>query len=660
VLVEWAEFGNRNFRPQIVAFLTTGTFPARQYEPFSVCDPQEAKEAIRIIPDLAKDPRYNLDTIRLKARKAYSGDFLASSSQGADFILDRDSTLQNRAGNEFKLRDSDQTSILQTINEFVSSGAGFYRRGLIRRNAFNLLPDLLLSVKDREPGMIGSKTIEDVLYEKTKDIQNEDGIWSTVLVDQIDPASSAFSILTNFGFIDSTGKVTLPDQTDPIYPFVVTSDGRRQSYIVHGTHDKRFDETDECYVEDRSDIFHTHNGVMSVTEEGDGIQVDNLLKRVFIEDVKGTVVGNDPFSDAGRALYSRILSMSMFKSNDDMESPQAELFAVDTAQEPSQADTIALARLFRISPPIDDAVEYVFAVTKEGRVFWNVPAARGSMQSVDVNTIGGVKAFLGANSDRVSLNLRTLGGVKLDLGSFKDDSSDGEDSVSVDVTYRGKVKTTYAGLQGRETVISGTEYVSVGGSHVISAGSGQVIMCGGVSALEAEGARRNIGTGGYVLRSLGSYDITCLDKASESFARLRITTTYTGCTKMTVAGVDSTTVVAGTHSTTVVAGAYAVTVGAGTLTMTAGGAVSVTSGGATAITSGGAITMNATGAISSLAAGVNMMASGSMALVQAPMVKIGMSVVGNVVTGVMGPPIPSLDYITGIPLMGMPTCLIGP
>jgi len=659
VLIQWKKYDSRNFQPYIVGFMTAGTFPARHYEPFSTCDPEDAKEALALDPELAFDPRYRLDVIRLKMRKAYSGDFLASSSAGADFLLDKDATVQNRAGNEFKLRDSDQTAVLQTLNEFVSSAAGLYRRGLIRRNAYNLLPDLMLSAADRDYGRIGSKSVDDVLADQTVTLTNSEGSWKTVLVTQIDPSSPAFSVLSEFGFVDSTGKVKIPDQSNPIYPFAVTADGRRQSYVVNGSHDLRWDQYDECYVEDRRELYHTHDGVMAVTEEGDGIQVDNPLKRIFIEDVFGTVVGNDPYTDPGRALYQRVLSMSMFNSVDDMEQPQAELFALDTAQEPSLADRTALARLFRIKCPTDDAKQYTFGITKEGRVLLNVPASREERQSIDLATAGGIKAFLGANSDRVSLNLKTTGGIKLDIGTFKDDSADDQDSVSVDVTFHGKIKTNYAGLQGRETIIAGTEYVSVGGSHVVIAGSGQVVMCGGVSALEAEGARRNLGTGGYALRSLGSYDITCLDKSSESFAKPRIITNYLGSAKLVVAGSDATLVVAGAHTTTVTTGAYAVTVGAGNLSLTCGTNLTLASGVNMSVIAGAAISQVAAGAHTTIAAGTNTMI-GTIAAVQAPVVKIGMTVVGCVMAGIPGPPAFAVDYVTGLPLLGIPTALIGP
>lgn len=663
VLVQWKQFGNRNFQPYIVGFMTAGTFPARHYEPYSTCDPQEAREALEAVPELADDPRYNLGIIRLKARKAYSGDFIASSSSGADFLLDRNATIQNRAGNEFRLRDSDQTAVLQTINEFTSSAAGYYRRGLIRRNAFNLLPDLMLSVPDRTPGMIGDKLIDEVLSEKNVTIENSNpSEWNAVLVDQIDPSSTAFETLKNFGFVDESGKVIdtiTKSQTDPIYPFVIVPDGRRQSYAVAGVQDLKYDETDECYVEDRADIFHTSNAVMSVTEEGDGIQIDNPSSRIFIEDVKGTVVGNDPFSDGGRELYKRILSIKMFDSEDPGANPRAELFPIDMTS-PSEAETIALARLFRVKCPADDAKQYTFGITKEGRVFLEVPCSSGDLQSIDLATSGGVRAFLGPNSERVSLNLKTQGGVKLDIGSFKDGSSDENDSVSVDVTLHGKIKTNYIGQQGRETIVNGTDYTSVGGSHVVIAGGGSVVAVGGTAALEAEGRRVNVGTGGYVLRSQGSYDLVCLDKASEAFAMTRTITHATGSMKTVLTGLESTMMISGVHTTTVAAGAYSVTVGAGNLSLASGIGANIAAGANVTLGAGGATTSVAGGSHTTVAGGINMMIGGIACGVQAPVVKIGTTIVGCVVAGVPGPPSPHFDFVTGLPILGQPTTFIGP
>ena len=117
--------------------------------------------------------------------------------------------------------------------------------------------------------------------------------------------------------------------------------------------------------------------------------------------------------------------------------------------------------------------------------------------------------------------------------------------------------------------------------------------------------------------------------------------------KTVVAGVDSTTVMVGSTTRNVVAGAgISDTVGAGNYSATVGAgnlSLSVAVGTAT-IFSGILSTVSST-------VMVNMMA---------PITKIGTAVVGSVVAGAPGPPSPHLDYLLGIPILGIPTVLIGP
>ena len=70
--------------------------------------------------------------------------------------------------------------------------------------------------------------------------------------------------------------------------------------------------------------------------------------------------------------------------------------------------------------------------------------------------------------------------------------------------------------------------------------------------------------------------------------------------------------------------------------------------------SAGAGTASMTGGVS---ASLN---SGVIASIGAPVTKIGLSTVGCVVAGVPGPPSPAFDYVTGLPLLGQATVLVGP
>jgi hypothetical protein len=663
VLLGWKRYDHRNYVPYILQVLTVGTFPAREYEPFSTVDPADAAEALSLHPELEDDPRINLGVVRLKARKGYSGDFIASSSSGSDFILDRDVLLTNRAGNEIRLRDADQTMVSQSVNVFESTSAGQYRRGLIKRNAFNLLPDLYTSGQ-AVYGEVDGVPLSDFIKSKTPDV-------GPFLVDSVKPGSPAYEKLLQFGLVNASGKVTFPnDPSDPFYPFVVTPDGQRISYIVQGEHSQSFAETDQCYVEDRKEVFHTHDGVMDVTEEGDGVQVDSP-SRVIIEDVLGTVVGNDPYTSAGRALYKRILTMRTFDSP-DQGAPSAfpKLEPVDTITSQTEADTKALARLFRVQSPTSSN-QYAFGITKEGRVFLHVPRSlTGTTEekgkSVDANLVGMLKAVIGSDDNsRTSIDLTTTGGIKAVIGAFKDPDPERGDTISVDLVVKGKIRTTYESPTGRENIIGGNDLRTLSGSSLDVVGGASIENVGGSKAVEATGISHNAGFGGYKLKSAGDVNETVLGRTECNYAQDRKTTLALSDTKIMIAGVDSTTILAGQIARTVASGsgiADTVTTGNFSSTVVTGNmSMSVASGNLSATVGTGNLALSAGGGNASVNSGISTIVSaGAVAQVTAPVVKIGATVVGGVVAGVPGPPGPHIDFMTGLPIFGIPTVTIGP
>lgn len=663
VLLGWKRYDQRNYVPYILQVLTVGTFPAREYEPFSTADPADAAEALSTYPELEDDPRINLGVIRLKARKGYSGDFIASSSSGSDLILDRDVLFTNRSGNEVRLRDSDQTVVVQAINIFESTSAGQIRRGLIKRNAFNLLPDLYIS---GQPvlGEVDGQSLKDFILEHTP-------AEGPFLVESVKPGTPAYDKLLEFGLIGTDGKTTFPnDPADPYYPFVVTPDGQRISYVVQGEHSQSFAETDQCYVEDRKEIFHVHDGVMDVTEEGDGVQVDSP-SRVIIEDVNGTVVGNDPYTDSGRALYKRILTMRVFDSPEQgSPSPFPKFEPVDTITGQVEADTKALARLFRVQSPTSSN-QYAFGVTKEGRVFLHVPRSlTGTTEekgkSVDANLMGMLKAVIGADDNsRTSIDLTTSGGIKAVIGSFKDPDPESGNTISVDLVVKGKIRVTYESPVGRENVIGGNDFRSVSGSNMDVVGGASVESVGGVKAVEASSITHNAGVGGYKFKSAGDANESILGKTERNYAQDRKTTLALNDTKILVAGVDSMQVLAGQITRTVASGGgiadtvttgnLASTVSTGNMSMTVG------TGNLSASVGTGNLALSAGGGNATFSSGVSsILSGGTVAQVVAPIVKLGASTVGGVVAGVPGPPGPHLDFMTGQPIFGMPTITIGP
>ncbi len=668
VIIGWRKYDDRAFSPYIIGFMTVGTFPGREYEPFSTADPDDIEEAISGAPLLADDPHLNLRTIRLKFRKIYSGDYMASASEGSDFLLDRNVILQNRAGNEYILRDSDQTAVLQVVNEFTSNASGYYRRGLIKRTSFNFLPDLALSgfdpsVDDYDEFISGKFSIS----------TDSDGNIVRALLTKIGKDSVAFSNLREFGLINSDGTPTEPIPTNPddlAYPFVVLSDGQRASYSVLGEHEHSLADTDQCYVEDRVEIKHTSDGMMAVTEEGDGVQIDQIPP-ILIEDVRGTVVGNDPYTEAGRALYGKVLTMRVFDSPFQTKpSPGPILEPVDTITNQTEANTKALCRLFKIQSPYSSN-QYVFGITKEGKVLLHIPmTTTGSVQekgkSIDANIIGLIKAIIGMDSNsKLSMDLRMQGGIKLDIGSFIDTSDkQNPQQVSVEMHLAGKIRTIYSGEQGRETLIGGSDFHSITGSKMDVVGGNKVENVGGSKAVEAFSITHNAGFGGKKNKCAGDYSNTVLGKTTELYAQLRNTTLALSDIKLMIAGIDSSTVLAGgiTRQVTVgtgitdsvVTGNVMSNVGTGNLLMSVGvGNIAASVGtGNLALTAGAGTATIAGGITSTIIAGV-------AASINAPIVKIGLSVAGSAVAGVPGPPGPHIDYITGIPILGIPTVTIG-
>jgi len=664
-IVQWRRYGAGTFAPYITEWMTVGTYTARDFAPFSVVDPADAEEVRRVAPELFDDPHLGLGVTRLKLRKAYSGDYLSQASDGGEVLLDRNAHMANRAGNEFELRDSDQTSVLQTVNELVNNAAGTYRRGLIRRSAYNLLPDLAIS---------GFNPSSDSFDQFTagKLTASDDGV--TTLVTKVEPGSSAYNKLLEFGLINPDGTpvdAVGSDPGDPVYPFVVLPDGQRVSYVVSGEHDQSFADTDQCYVEDRADLRHTSDGVMAVTEDGDGVQIDQVPP-IFIEDVKGTVVGNDPYTEPGRALYKRVLKMRLFDDPDQQSNAGSPSFLpADTTTSQTEADTQALARLFRVQSPTTSN-QYAFGVTKEGRVYLHVPKTRsGTAQergkSVDANILGLVKAVIGAdeNTGR-SLDLRTLGGVRAEIGTFQDFSNaSGPEQVSIDLVLHGKIRTTYAGTQGRETMVGGSDFRSVSGSTMDVTGGNSVRSVGGSEAVEASSITHNVGFGGYKLKSAGDVNQTVLGKTTEMYGQLRQSTFALSDTKTMLAGVDSQTVLAGGISRNVAAGTgISDTVGVGNLlssVATGNLGMTVGAGNLTATVGAGNLALSAGAGTATVTGGVSAtVASSALVNIASPVTKIGLSSVGNVVAGVPGPPSPHLDYVTGLPILGIPTVLIGP
>lgn len=325
---------------------------------------------------------------------------------------------------------------------------------------------------------------------------------------------------------------------------------------------------------------------------------------------------------------------------------------------------MAAAYLFKITPPrAASRNPFVAAVSKQGKLFLNVPASSNENYSsknvsAEVNLEGGLKAHFGANTpEKYSIHLTCDGGIFLDVGS----DATGQ---CITTNFRGAIKNIFRGgsnsvddvahsidVQGNaETHVSGTDIQVVKGSYQKSVDGGYTVKASTVNLHGLNGFNGN----------LGGWNTTISGKTQNYYAQLYQETVAIGgktCTILAgghteniLAGAKITTVAAGAVTVNCPAGAYSVTVGTGAISITtAAGAVSLSTGmGAVSITAGlGAVAITA-------GLAMNLTAT-TMIMLTAPRVQVGgPTAVLGVARGtpMMPPGAPSLDYITGLPLMG--------
>jgi hypothetical protein len=206
-------------------------------------------------------------------------------------------------------------------------------------------------------------------------------------------------------------------------------------------------------------------------------------------------------------------------------------------------------------------------------------------------------------------------------------------------------------VQGNaETHVSGTDLQVVKGSYQKSVDGSYTVKSSTINLHGLNGFNSNV----------GGWNTTVSGKTQNYYAMLYQETVALGgkiCTILAgghveniLAGAKTTTVAAGAVAVSCPAGAYSVTVGTGAISITTGvgvvtlstgtGAISMTAGlGAVAITAGLAMNLTAT----------------TMIMLTAPRVQIGgPTAVLGVARGtpMMPPGSPSLDWLTGLPLMG--------
>jgi len=627
----------------ILGYIPVGNRSGLRFDPFTAVDPAEVEPKDRELYEALVGP-----PIRYKRLLMGQGDVGGMSASGSEFVLSKDVAMTNRAGDSIELRDAERTLVASSIHR-VETESGVRRvSGPIRRAGFFLPEDIFQSDPYGDP----------TTQLKTQD----EDYYGTDELQAVGPGLPGSSTK----FANSDGEILGIFNDYVNFPPVTLSNGKRFYYPTTFSPNLDLEDPDQsgdAFVEHRMELFHTSDLVPEVYEDVDGFTPSVDRRNAYIERVYGTIVGNDLNSTAGMRNYGKILKPKLFADFTSTALGRFTLEEVNRLASPDEASTSAGAFLFRVRPVRGTGNRFAMAVTKEGKALVNIPASntedhRTSHISAEVNMAGALKMHLGSSSpDRISAHITMEGGLHLDVGR------DASGNV-ITTNFRGAVRQTYNGNPNEEDValaveVKGVKSTTCGSEKKIIEGAKDTRVNGGDSlicdrrAVEANsGYTLNCGEHNQLVSGKSQYNfalqvlenIIAGGKISTVLAGGRVETTAAGAKVVSVAaGAMSTNVAGGAYAVTVGTGAVAVTTAAGAVTMsTASGAMAVSAGaGAVAVTAGLALTLTA-------AAIVNVM--GATVILSGGMVPGVLGVARGL--PMMPPGVPSLDYITALPLMG--------
>jgi len=624
----------------ILGYIPVGNRSGLRFDPFAPEDPSN------IAPeDAALYKKVIGNTIRHKRLKMSPGDVGGMSSEGAELVLSRDIRMSNRAGDLFELRDAERSIVAQSIHR-VESEAGVKRlSGPIRRGAFFLPPDIFQSGGN-------------ILKSETDRYFGRDELQAA------GPGTAGFATK----YSNASGQVLDVFNNTAEFPPVMYTNGRQVHYAatIPATSVEDSEEgAPEAFTEYRIEMAHTSDLSQDVLGEIDGFAMNP--RRIYIEQVLGTTVGNDPSDGMGMRQYARILRPKLF---DDFGQTGPGTFAMEAIpRSPLEPDveslTTAGAYLFKIQPPISDTEgdPFALAIQKQGKVLLNIPGSRVDRYprekniSAEVNMGGALKMFLGSSApDNVSLYLSAQGGIKADLGHNSDSGN------AIDVTYHCGVNQTFLGSQNEDNLatqqdIQGNASIVCSGDYILSTKGSINATSNGAWAIQADQVNIN-GINGATL-NCGGYNVLVSGKTQYNYALAVLETVVLGgYVKTVLAGALIQNVAAGAVTYNTLAGATLFNNPAGAFSITVGtGAVAITtaSGAVTLSTGAGAIALTAGAGAIAITAGLAINLTATIISLISPQILLGgPPAVLGVSRGIpmMPPGVPSLDWITGIPLQG--------
>ena len=361
-------------KPVILAWLPPQPWTGQTWNPLSEVSPDEY--------DLQGQENRDkwagiYDTVRHKARTLQSGDASISSAQGSDLILDDSASLRNRRGNELTLRDADQTFVARAVASHQAFGGIRTQTGPVTRNARVLRRSMVSDGLDWASGLqvdSQGKTVSPEKGSLTSKIPVDtsgypDGYLTPALPMRKAPGSQGnvsglslpdpYEILQQGGFIDADGYVIKPDYGQSIYG------GKPYWRITSGFGGR-------VLTEHRLEVQHDHDGTLPVDDQTDGF--DREKRKRYVEQVSGTVVGNDPQDPD---TYGVPLAVESAKLVSALGKPLGD----------------QVAMLTRLTTPEEagHTEESWWTVTKDGRVAGVVGSPLGNKPSLDLTFRQGIK-----------------------------------------------------------------------------------------------------------------------------------------------------------------------------------------------------------------------------------------------------------------------------
>lgn len=587
-------------------------------------------------------------TVRFKRLYLKPGEVGGMSAAGSEFTLTNDVKASNRAGDSLELRAVDRTRVLSSIHR-VENEAGIRRvSGPIRRGAFYLPEDI---------------------FESGRTLRSESSKPPYYGRDELQDAGPGADKAGAARFADANGQVLEIFNDETTYPAVTYANGRKVHYppTIRGGNVDDPDSGADAYVEDRLELSHTTDLTQEVQEEIDGFSMDRRLP--YIERVYGTLVGNTLHSTDGQRKYAQVLKPKLFEDFRSHRIGRLKFEAVDRrpTSPDSEVNTQAGAYMLRIRPPEGTRGEsnaYTFAVSKQGKMFLSAPGSTNEEYpsgtknvSAEISLGGALKAFIGAAApDRISAHITLEGGVHLDIGRDSKgnavtvqyhsgvkvvaDGNPNENDVASDEEIRGVKRSTITGRQ--ETLIEGSRITTASGLYKTEADRYNLNAFSGVSI--------NAGEMNQMVAGKTQINYALAYQETVALGGKLMTVLAGGVTQTVVAGATTYTTAAGATTFNNPAGAFSVVVGTGSFSATVG------AGAVTLSTAAGAMALSAAAGPITLTAGlaINMTAPTAVVMTSPQVLLGGPAAVLGVSRGlpVLPPGVPSLDYITNLPLQG--------